>query len=186
MSGLGPLLSSLANQAIETLHSDQADVFMARFHGILAQMGFLPPYIGAGELCVAILSGVGTLGIYFICFGYRHRQSRHSLQKKLTQARDVVETLEVELEQVERQDLRLASGKEKDRPIRIWMDGAFDMSHYGLFCVCFVARLSLPPQLSCLCRTHECISARPCARRLFGALCFVLLFRLQLVLICLP
>ena len=51
---------------------------------------------------------------------------------------------------LEQQDLDEKKSPQEGKPIRIWMDGAFDMMHYGMFasfrvfvivfvfCVCFL------------------------------------------------
>lgn len=47
------------------------------------------------------------------------------------QALEAVKDLEVKLFSLEQQDLDEKNGSKEGKPIRIWMDGAFDMMHYG-------------------------------------------------------
>lgn len=74
--------------------------------------------------CAAV-AGATLVGYYF-WFGKRHSQKRQDLEKQLLEAQQAVRDLEEKLLTVKETDIQ-KSGKE----IRIWMDGAFDMMHYG-------------------------------------------------------
>lgn len=83
-------------------------------------------YINRDTLRFAIAVAVGTLSLYWSFFGNRHSQRRKRLQLELHEAQQACRDLEDKLAAAEADDL-IKSGKE----IRVYMDGAWDMMHYG-------------------------------------------------------
>eukprot|EP01036_Dinobryon_divergens_P025925 gene25925-34520_t len=77
---------------------------------------------------VSILAAIITLVLYWAWFGKRHSRRRRDLEKKLGQAQRTVRDLEEKLLSLEQNDLRMSN---KGKDIVIFMDGAFDMMHYG-------------------------------------------------------
>lgn len=76
------------------------------------------------QIVLCIVVALLTLFSYWLFFGESHRQKRKQLNEKLEHALKQVHDLEYQL-------LSLDGEKSKDKEIRIWMDGAFDMMHYG-------------------------------------------------------
>lgn len=69
--------------------------------------------------------------IYWQFYGNPCREKREDLEKKLTQAEKQVRDLERKLLSLEQTDIQTKTTNEPKREIRIWMDGAFDMMHFG-------------------------------------------------------
>lgn len=122
-------LEALATRAVgymhELLHSEAANDTMAQVHGLLARAGVPKPYPDAERLAIALATGLFTLLAYFVLFGKRHRRRRRILQEELELAYRKVQELQDKLAEAEDED------DEPKEQIRIWMDGAFDMMHYG-------------------------------------------------------
>lgn len=127
------LVTSTVQSTIDVLHSDPMNKFMGQLHKLFAAVGIPRPYIGAGELAVAVLSGCSTLGLYYVLRGRRSRKTKHDLRVKLARAQTEMEELEIALADLNENEAKAEarSGTKKKKQIRIWMDGAFDMSHYG-------------------------------------------------------
>lgn len=77
------------------------------------------------KLLLSAAVAAGTLLAYYVWFGRRNRSRRKELESELVQARKTVRDLEEQLLVAEQDE----AGKGKE--IRIWMDGAFDMMHFG-------------------------------------------------------
>lgn len=118
---IADLVSKTMQTIVDAVHSEPMDAVMAQLHRLLAWLGIPPPYIGAGELLVAISSIGATLVTYYLFFGRRHRLSRKALAQDLLIAQQVVTDLEQKLAELDKDE----------KPIRVWMDGAFDMMHFG-------------------------------------------------------
>ena len=69
-----------------------------------------------------------TLGIYYIATGEKNSRRRRDLERKLSMAQRTVKDLEDKLLGLEANDIK---DKLRGKEVRIWMDGAFDMMHYG-------------------------------------------------------
>jgi ethanolamine-phosphate cytidylyltransferase len=67
-----------------------------------------------------------TLIVYYICLGKRHMKNRKALNRELRLAQERVRLLQEKLDELDREDYTISS-----REVRIFMDGAFDMLHYG-------------------------------------------------------
>lgn len=77
---------------------------------------------------------VATLIGYYVLFGKRHRRKRKVLAEDLRLAQRQVHFLEEELLTAKREDMISSPARpqrKKSREIRIFMDGAFDVMHYG-------------------------------------------------------
>ncbi|EEY66711.1 ethanolamine-phosphate cytidylyltransferase, putative [Phytophthora infestans T30-4] len=121
------LVSRVVRYTHELLHSPAANDIMVHAHKLFARMGFPEPYPDAERLAIALLTGIFTLLAYFVLFGKRHRRRRKVLQQDLDKAYQKVQELQDRMAQMEVEE-RAEPPKEQ---IRIWMDGAFDMMHYG-------------------------------------------------------
>lgn len=91
------------------------------------RLGVPVPLMDAEQVSVAVVATLSTLAAYYIFFGKRHRRRRKYLNAKLREAQLQVARLEEKLLEAEREDDPGSDGTE----VRIWMDGAFDMMHYG-------------------------------------------------------
>eukprot|EP01065_Artemidia_motanka_P000314 TRINITY_DN10132_c0_g1_i1.p1 TRINITY_DN10132_c0_g1~~TRINITY_DN10132_c0_g1_i1.p1 ORF type:complete len:518 (+),score=173.00 TRINITY_DN10132_c0_g1_i1:85-1554(+) len=98
---------------------------VSALHKFLKAVGCPEPYPNA-EQCVLIVSTtLLVLLSYYVVFGRSHTRQRKSLSSK-------VQALELELLQAKQQLSEEEAKQRSDgKPIRIWMDGAFDMMHYG-------------------------------------------------------
>ena len=85
------------------------------------------------ELVLSLVAMIGTLVTYFLLFGKRHVRTRNMLAEELVAAQQQVQNLEEALLKAKAQDIQSAAaakGRNK-KEVRIFMDGAFDMMHYG-------------------------------------------------------
>eukprot|EP00804_Cyclotella_cryptica_P001318 CCRYP_020304-RD/>CCRYP_020304-RD protein AED:0.20 eAED:0.20 QI:262/1/0.66/1/1/1/3/0/486 len=88
------------------------------------------------EFVLTSTAGVVTLVGYYLLFGGRHGRRRRRLAEELLEAQRQVHLLEEKLLLAKRQDILAStptrpSSKQQPRQIRIFMDGAFDVMHYG-------------------------------------------------------
>jgi len=97
---------------------------------LLESLGVPPPYPEPDQIALCVTAVLTTLLLYFLLFGKRHRLRRKMLAKDLREARKKVQELEEKLLEMEVKE-EGASPKGNQRPVRIWMDGCFDMMHYG-------------------------------------------------------
>lgn len=86
---------------------------------------------------------VGIAGGSLLCYHfyqkyYQEKQEREDLQEKLKLANNTIANLKEKLLETETNDLQIGNasgdGKVSNKPkkeIRIWLDGVFDMMHYG-------------------------------------------------------
>jgi ethanolamine-phosphate cytidylyltransferase len=74
-----------------------------------------------------------TLIAYYVFFGSRHRNSRKQLRRDLEEAEQKVQALQAQLDEKEEEEAKQEDNtKPKERKkVRIFLDGAFDMMHYG-------------------------------------------------------
>lgn len=126
------VVTQVVKNVRDLLHTEAVNQTMGKIHLVLFQLGFPPPYMDAERLAISILAGFLTLVMYFILFGKRHRDRRRMLQDELLEASERMVQLEEKLAELDDSTLTDAGGSHKSsRDIRIWMDGAFDMMHYG-------------------------------------------------------
>jgi len=89
------------------------------------------------EFVLSSTAVVVTLIIYYVLFGKRHRRKRKVLAEELRVAQRQVHVLEEQLFNAKIEDImastpnRNKSSSQQPRQIRIFMDGAFDVMHYG-------------------------------------------------------
>jgi len=118
-----------------------------RLNGVLQRQG-VQKLVEPDEFCLAVGSIALTLVGYYYLMGRRHVRRRKRLAEDLRVARLQVESLQEQLlaeqakdmqrlqKQKQQQQQQEASSHEgekqsKNREVRIFMDGAFDMMHYG-------------------------------------------------------
>lgn len=99
--------------------------------GILRSCGVPPPYPEADQIALCFTAVVLTLLLYFLLFGKRHRRRRLRLAKDLREARSRVQELEEKLLELELAGDTDGDSPKSRKPVRIWMDGCFDIMHYG-------------------------------------------------------
>jgi len=87
----------------------------------------LLPSVDQVVLCSSVV--VGTLGSYWYWLGRKHQNLRRQLKEDLSKAHQAVRELETKLISIEALEEKLK--QEEGKEIRIFMDGAFDMMHYG-------------------------------------------------------
>ncbi|ETV85816.1 hypothetical protein H257_02379 [Aphanomyces astaci] len=114
----------------EVLQTPQVTEVVTKFHNFLRSIGVPPPYPDAERLAISVVTVIGTLIFYYVFFGNRHRTRRYDLQKKLEEAAQKVHELEEKLADMELSEDE-ENGRKPKKEVRIWMDGAFDMMHYG-------------------------------------------------------
>lgn len=75
---------------------------------------------------------VVTLVSYYFLFGKKHKQNRDTLNQELKFAQARVRSLQEKLHELDREQLTNTTNTTKSRKeVRIFMDGAFDLLHYG-------------------------------------------------------
>ncbi|CAM9217293.1 unnamed protein product [Discosporangium mesarthrocarpum] len=94
---------------------------------VLSSLGVPQPLVDAEHLGLWIAATVSTLAIYYLFFGGRHQRRRRRLQNELRDAQMKAKRLEQALLEVEAEN----EGRKGGTEVRIWMDGAFDMMHFG-------------------------------------------------------
>jgi ethanolamine-phosphate cytidylyltransferase len=119
------------------LSSPVVTSLVALLHSLLTRMG-IPSHVhpSADQLALSLMCTVVTLSNYYLLFGNRHVSNRKQLASDLTSAALRVHELEEKLLVLAAEEvLAKERAKESDgagcRPVRIFMDGAFDMMHYG-------------------------------------------------------
>jgi len=85
--------------------------------------------ITSDDFVLAILTIIITLVVYYFLLGKRHVKKRKNLAKDLRVAHEKVTFLEEKL--MLSHDESFVKNDSDKRKIRIFMDGAFDMMHYG-------------------------------------------------------
>lgn len=117
------------NQTVEGMLKSSAMLSIVQtLDSTLDAWGVPEPHPTAEQVLLSIAACVGTLMLYFVFFGNRHRQRRLRLQKDLNEAKDRVRELEMRLVHLE---MTSDDDSDDEKQIRIWMDGAFDIMHYG-------------------------------------------------------
>ena len=108
--------------------------FMEGLHAFLERIGVPRPFPDAEQMLLSVGVMLGTLLLYYIFLGDSHERRRARLAKDLKQAQRAVHELEIKLDELNREKLnkrRDSSARNSGKQIRVWMDGAFDMLHYG-------------------------------------------------------
>merc|ERR1711937_661178 len=99
-------------------------------HKQLFILGFPEPFPDMRDILLVFLGSTTALVLYYIVLGRGHRCKRKEITLALAEAHEVVERLQNELREVERLEKEEES-EEGGKKIRIFMDGAFDLMHYG-------------------------------------------------------
>ena len=96
----------------------------------LSSIGWPTPHPRPEQWAIGVGCSASTLLVYFLLFGARHRRRSRGIEAQLAGAKAKVDELQSQLV-----NARMAESKEmserKGKPVRVWMDGAFDMLHYG-------------------------------------------------------
>ena len=82
------------------------------------------------QLALSLIVTLTTLSFSYMFVGRRRQKRAEALRLELQDALARVEELETKLDEVELEELKGEKDTEK-KEIRVWMDGAFDMFHYG-------------------------------------------------------
>eukprot|EP00301_Raphidiophrys_heterophryoidea_P011922 c18178_g1_i1.p1 GENE.c18178_g1_i1~~c18178_g1_i1.p1 ORF type:complete len:483 (-),score=121.33 c18178_g1_i1:198-1646(-) len=93
-------------------------------HDILGFLGVPKPWADAGDVALSLIVCFSTLSLYYIFLGARHRKTRQQLAEELGAKLLQVEELQARLDEEEPE-------RKPAKEVRIFMDGAFDMMHYG-------------------------------------------------------
>jgi len=115
------------------LASPQITSLVAVLHAFLTLVG-IPTSVHptADQLALSFACTVVTLANYFLLFGNVHMSKRKRLAADLTLAALRVHELEEKLLTLAAEDQADEEARKMTaRPVRIFMDGAFDMMHYG-------------------------------------------------------
>lgn len=92
----------------------------------LKRVGVEHDFVTGKHIVVTGLVGILTMFTYFVLFGLKNRRSRKRLERDLAEAQAKVHELEAQLEEAKHSD-----SEQENREVRIFMDGAFDVFHYG-------------------------------------------------------
>mmetsp|Transcript_31167 Transcript_31167/g.41231 ORF Transcript_31167/g.41231 Transcript_31167/m.41231 type:complete len:527 (+) Transcript_31167:333-1913(+) len=109
-----------------TLETKAMTNLVNTIHNILKFCWVPEPHPNAEQVGLCICATLTTLIGYYFLFGNRHRHKRRRLQKELREAEDRVRELEELLTEAE-----IDTDSDNEKEIRIFMDGAFDLMHYG-------------------------------------------------------
>lgn len=110
---------------------------VASIHRCLAGLGVpedeFPTPVTVFRVMVVI---VITLVVYYLCLGKKHMRNRKALKKELKAAESRVRSLQAKLTALDRAEQQRNNNKNNNnnaepKEIRIFMDGAFDLLHYG-------------------------------------------------------
>lgn len=85
--------------------------------------------ITKSDISITVISLCIVSFLILYCYRIYSKKSRKDLESKLNDAQRCVSDLEHQLASLQHADSE--NGENDDKPIRIWMDGAFDMMHYG-------------------------------------------------------
>ena len=122
-------LDSLASNMSDSLRREDGlgVVIVEQLHVALETLGVPPPYPNAEQYALILAGALSTALAYFLIFGKEHRDRRIRLSMKLESARRAIREMEAELREAETSRIKAKAG---NRPIRIFMEGAFDLMHY--------------------------------------------------------
>ncbi|CAM9098554.1 unnamed protein product, partial [Chrysoparadoxa australica] len=103
---------------------------------ILDQLGVPASFTPTAEqIALSMSATITTLVGYYIFFGKRHQRRRKRLQNELKSAQDRLLEAQNRVHMLEDklidEEIMGVGDTTNGRPTRIWMDGAFDMMHYG-------------------------------------------------------
>lgn len=115
---------------LDFLKSSDVERLVSYLHDFLRYIGAPPPYPGANEVALVVTAMTWSFVFYWLVFGKTHVEDRLDLQERLALARKEVAELTHRLEMDDREasSSKRKNGKHK---VRIFMEGAFDLMHYG-------------------------------------------------------
>eukprot|EP01062_Namystynia_karyoxenos_P056291 TRINITY_DN47255_c0_g1_i1.p1 TRINITY_DN47255_c0_g1~~TRINITY_DN47255_c0_g1_i1.p1 ORF type:complete len:588 (+),score=183.33 TRINITY_DN47255_c0_g1_i1:140-1765(+) len=120
--------SAWFHECVQTvLDSEAWQTAVEGFHTVLETLGFPKPYPTSEQCLWTIATTAAVLLLYYLLFGKWHRSQRRQLTDRVRQLEQELRQAQRSLVEEERHLRRGSGGKQ----IRIWMDGAFDMMHYG-------------------------------------------------------
>jgi len=122
------VVESTFKSAHAHLTSESAQAFELSAHVVFSNIGIPPPYPTLVNVAMLVISSIFTLVAYFVGAGRRHWEHRKDIETELVDAREKVQLLEDRLHQTTAHEIKKEAGKPH---IRIFMDGAFDLMHYG-------------------------------------------------------
>lgn len=108
------------------LKADVTQSYTRWFHGMLLTMGVPKPHPTADQIALMSLASIAAALLYFVLVGRSHRNERLSLVSSVDDLRRSLAEAEAKLARFD-----VSPPKASGRKVRIWMDGAFDMMHYG-------------------------------------------------------
>jgi ethanolamine-phosphate cytidylyltransferase len=107
-----------------------ADAILNAFISYLARLGIPRDQLPSSEQSiVGLVMVLITSLVLFLIFGRRQRSKQRHLKERLEEALEAIDRLEEELLVQEHEESEQL--KQQNKQIRVWMDGAFDMFHYG-------------------------------------------------------
>ncbi len=119
----------------KVLYSVPVTALVSFLHSSLSIIG-VPASVhpSVDQLALCCSATIFTLVNYYLILGNRHLKRRHLLTNDLTKAAERVHELEEQLLKLAQEDAANGgdgSSNASKKEIRIFMDGAFDMMHYG-------------------------------------------------------
>ena len=123
-------VTKYVNELLKYLQSDEVVMYVRSFHRWLELVGAPPPYPGSNELALILVVFTWSGIFYWLLFGKTHLDHRMELQDRLDQAKQEVQDLNRQLEEEAISAISIRK-KLSTKPVRIFMEGAFDLMHYG-------------------------------------------------------
>ena len=120
------VVTKYVNALLIYLKSEEVTIYVQSFHKWLELVGAPPPYPGANEVALILVVFTWSGIFYWLLFGKTHLDHRMELQDRLNQARHEVQDLTKQLEEEAIAKISIST-----KPVRIFMEGAFDLMHYG-------------------------------------------------------
>jgi len=121
-------VTQTVEDGLNFLKSEAVEKRVQSFHAFLERVGAPPPYPGANEVTLIIFVVMWSFIFYWLLFGKTHHDQRRELRSRLLDAKCEVERLTRQLEDETKSEEKK---KKKNKPVRIFMEGAFDLMHYG-------------------------------------------------------
>ena len=122
-------LLSIGSYIDIVLNSSSVQSTVSMFHAVLRSVGVPKSMHPGAEMIAVWCTATGcALFNYYILFGNRHVRRRQQLRKDLAKTVENIGELEDKLMKLGAEELVKVKGKDS---IRIFLDGAFDLMHYG-------------------------------------------------------
>uniref|UniRef100_A0A7S4NZ07 ethanolamine-phosphate cytidylyltransferase n=1 Tax=Paramoeba aestuarina TaxID=180227 RepID=A0A7S4NZ07_9EUKA len=123
------VVTNTVNKAREILTTEPVVTYEAQVNAWLESIGIPPPYPSAVQVAFVASGAAITLVIYFLYIRRRRIRMRGSLERDLAEALQQVQELRTELSEITEEEAAETRGGKKN--VRIFMEGAFDLMHYG-------------------------------------------------------